>query len=330
MGIKAVRSTLLLLSFVAVPALQPQAAKLPAPPGQLVDIGGWRLHMICAGSGSPTVVLEAGASSFAIDWTLVQRDVARTTRVCSYDRAGMGWSDPSPHAPRASTAEDLQKLLTAAGERPPFVLVGASRGGLVIREYQADHPAEVAGLVFVDPSTEDRLFTLHGGRMVLIASLTADELRSTLPTRPVAVPRRRPQTGAPFDRLPPELYDTRLLLDEKLIASIPDTVGPEIIAIVNESDRALLARLRALRGASPHPLGPLPVVILSRGNERSDDREASHRAVAALSTNSRHTIVTGAGHEIHLFEPAAVVQAIGDVVAAVRGHALLPPNRSPE
>jgi pimeloyl-ACP methyl ester carboxylesterase len=99
-------------------ALSAQQSGLPPAPGRLVDVGGHRLHVICSGQGAPTVVLEAGASSFAIDWTLVQRDLARITRVCSYDRAGMGWSETAASTP-GSGARDLHNLLSAAGEHPP-------------------------------------------------------------------------------------------------------------------------------------------------------------------------------------------------------------------
>src|SRR6185503_7396802 len=137
------------------------------PPGRLVDVGGRKLHVNCAGSGSPTVVLEAGASSFALDWSLVQPEIARTQRVCSYDRAGSGWSDPRPDVETpARIAADLHAALAAAGERPPYVLVGHSAGGLYVRLYQLEHPNEVVGLVLVDPATEDRLFTLFQGRAV--------------------------------------------------------------------------------------------------------------------------------------------------------------------
>jgi pimeloyl-ACP methyl ester carboxylesterase len=109
---------------------------------------------------------------------------------------GWGWSDSSASSPRASEALDLHTLLDRANERAPYVLVGASRGGLLLREYLADYPQDVVGLVFVDPSTEDRLFTMLNGEGVLIASLTADQVRSMLPRQPVPVPRRNPQTGA--------------------------------------------------------------------------------------------------------------------------------------
>lgn len=300
-----------------------QAPEVPPPPGKLVDVGGRRMHLLCSGSGSPTVVLEAGASSFAIDWSLVQPAIARTTRVCSYDRAGMGWSDVDTLGTGRSAAQDLHDLLRAAGERPPYVLVGASRGGLFIRDYQADRPADVAGMVFVDPSTEDRLFTEIRGRTVLIAKVTAEELSATNPTSPVAVSRRRPQTGEPFDRLPPELYRTRIMLDERLIASFPDSVGPGIVASVREGERRLLARLDSLRTTTEHPLGDLPTVVLSRGSERNDEREAAHARVARLSTNAWHCVVESAGHEIHLFQPAVVIRAITEVVGAARGGSRL-------
>ena len=184
----------------AATSLLAQQSDLPPPSGQLIDIGGRNLHVICSGQGSPAVVLEAGASSFAIDWTLVQPDIARTTRVCSYDRAGMGWSDPAGKGAR--TSEDLHALLTVAKEPPPYVLVGASRGGLMVRTYLLEHSNEVAGLVFVDPSTEDRLFTMVDGQAVAIAETTPEQIKKNVPSTPVKVPRRKPQTGAPFDKLP--------------------------------------------------------------------------------------------------------------------------------
>jgi pimeloyl-ACP methyl ester carboxylesterase len=302
------------LTLVALGAQQ--APDLSPAPGKLVDIGGRRLHAICSGQGTPTIVLEAGASSFAIDWTLVQRQVEKTNRVCSYDRAGSGWSDPAGSG--SSTARDLQALLKALGERPPYVMVGASRGGLMIRTYLLEYPDDVAGLVFVDPSTEDRLFTMLNGQGVLIAELTADQLATTFPRQPVTVPPRKPQVGAPFDKLPPDLYQARIKLDERLIASTPETVTPEIVGTAQERERAMLARLLATRAVAPHPFGDRPTVVLSRGDEQNAQREAVHAALARLSTKGRHAVIAGAGHEIHLFQPDAVIAAITEVAKVVR------------
>ena len=316
-----VRAILAMLSLTT--SVAAQARPLPQPPGRLIDIGGRRLHLLCSGAGTTTVVLEAGASSFAIDWTLVQRDVSRTNRTCSYDRAGMGWSDPTTPENRATAAHDLHTLLERAGEKGPFVMVGASRGGMLVRAYQLEYPDDVAGFVFVDPASEDRLFTMLNGEAVLIAKLNAEQLATTFPKTAVRVPRRSPQRGAPFDKLPPDLYQVRVQLDEQLIASLPDSVSAEIVASSQERERAFLARLLATR-QTPSPLGSRPTVVLTRGDERDEGREAVHATLAGLSTNSRHSVVVGAGHEIHLFEPSAVVTAIADVVRAVRERSALP------
>jgi pimeloyl-ACP methyl ester carboxylesterase len=318
---KCLHVTLVALGVVA--RLTAQQPDIGPAPGTVVDVGGRKLHLLCRGEGSPTVVLEAGASAFAIDWTLVQQQVARTNRVCAYDRAGMGWSDPpTPGTPRSVSA-DLHELLRAAGERAPFVLVGASLGGLHVRSYAADYPDDVVGLVLVDPTSEDRLFTMIDGQAVLIGSLTADQMRATVPTQTIRVPRRPPQTGAPFDKLPAPLYELRVKLDTRLIASIPDSVTPLMIATSREEERVRLARLLAQRSSTPHPLGDRPLVVLSRGVDSDPEPRATHAALAKLSTNSRHTVVPGSGHEIHLFEPAAVVQAIADVVRSARTKARL-------
>ena len=99
---------------------------LPVAPGKLVDVGGRKLHLYCTGQGGPTVILEAGAGSFSIDWALVQPEIAKTTRVCSYDRAGYGWSDPGPEWDTVEqVAHDLETALRNAGEHPPYVLIGS-------------------------------------------------------------------------------------------------------------------------------------------------------------------------------------------------------------
>jgi pimeloyl-ACP methyl ester carboxylesterase len=128
-----------LLAGLAGPSSRAAESDLPRAPGRLVDIGGRKLHVLASGHGSPTIVLEAGASSFAIDWTLVQRELAKTHRVFAYDRIGMGWSDPA-RDPAAKPWEDLHALLQRAGEKPPYVLVGASAGGIFVRLFAAEHP----------------------------------------------------------------------------------------------------------------------------------------------------------------------------------------------
>jgi pimeloyl-ACP methyl ester carboxylesterase len=180
------------------------------------------------------------------------------------------------------------------------------------------------GLVLVDPAHEERLYTLFEGKALPIASLTTDQLRTTLPAAGyVKVPRRKPQEGRPFDLLAPELYQTRLALDGKLIESVPDSVWVETVWQHAEADRAILAYLRDQRRNSRRPLGDLPLVILTRGVDSDNERIMAYDELSKMSSNSRHTVVIGSGHEIHLFNPAVVIEAIKDVVHAARADARL-------
>src|SRR5215471_422569 len=134
-----------------------------APPGKVIDIGGYRLHLNCSGNKGPTVVLIAGAGDFSFDWSLVQPKIGEFARVCSYDRAGFAWSDPGP-TPRTMKQEafELHLLLAAAGIKGPYLLVGHSLGGLIARVYFDQYPQEVAGIVLVDSTHEDTTLLLNG------------------------------------------------------------------------------------------------------------------------------------------------------------------------
>jgi pimeloyl-ACP methyl ester carboxylesterase len=292
----------------------------PAP-GRLIDIGGRRLHLHCTGSGSPTVVIEAGASAFAIDFALVQPGIATTSRVCAYDRAGSGWSDPRPDVETPiRVVRDLKALLDAGGEKPPFVMVGASRGGVFVRLFQAEYPRDVAGLVLIDPTVEDQLFVMFEGQGVALTSLTAEQhhaMQSALPPT-IAIPVRQPQTGAPFDRLPAPLYQTRVALDRKLIASIPGTVSAAIAAESGRGDYDMLSRLSAARKANPTLLGDLPLIVLTRGLASSPGQPDAHAALARMSRIGRHMVVASAYHEIHLSHPDVVVETVREVVTQVQ------------
>jgi pimeloyl-ACP methyl ester carboxylesterase len=290
------------------------------PLGTLFDIGGRKMHLHCTGSPGrgPTVILEAGASSFSIDWSLVQPQVAKSNRVCSYDRARMGWSDVGPMDTADNIVRDLRTLLRLANEKGPYVMVGASMGGIYVRVFQKRHPEDVIGMVLVDPTHEARLYTRVDGKVVAIASLTAEQYQSVLPRGEVPIPRRKVQTGEPFTRLPAELYEIRLELDQRLIDSYPPSVGPAIVSARAEAERATFAELDQARTKSQHPLGNLPLVILTRGMNTDQERIAAYDEMAKLSSKSRHTVVPDAGHEIHLFQPTPVIKAIQDVLAQAR------------
>ena len=126
------------------------------PRGELIDIGGLRLHINCTGTGSPAVIMEAGPNDSLVVWQLVQPEIARFTRVCSYDRAGFGWSD-APNEPRTSSnvAEELDRLLTRAGVPGPYVLVAFEYGALNMRMFTSRQRKQVVGMVLVDPVHPD-------------------------------------------------------------------------------------------------------------------------------------------------------------------------------
>jgi len=323
-------------ALLASVTLAAQQIDIGPAPGRLIDIGGRKLHVNCTGPSAaagpsertgPTVILEAGASSFAIDWSLVQPEIARTYRVCAYDRAGSGWSDPRKDVETPSRiVTDLHTLLETAGEKPPYLMVGASAGGLYVRLYQLDYPSEIVGLVLVDPATEDRLFTMYQQRAVPIGSLTAEQLASTMPSAPIPLPSRMPQTGAPFDRLPMDFYQLRIKIDQRLIASMPTSVSAEIVRESSEGQRAGLARLLESRSRADNPMRSVPVIVLTRGQNMGQGLAETHAGLARLSTNSRHEVVSMAGHEIHLFTPSVVIQAIEDVAVAAKERRPLGPR----
>src|SRR5262245_3259234 len=142
---------LLLVGYIYEPIAEATDAKAYPPPGQLVDVGGYRLHINCTGTGSPTVVIDAGQGDWSTSWGVVQQEVAKTTRICTYDRAGLGWSEAGP-LPRdaAEFAKELHTLLQNAGIPGPYVMVGHSLGGASIRVFVSEHASEVAGVVLIE------------------------------------------------------------------------------------------------------------------------------------------------------------------------------------
>lgn len=290
----------------------------PAP-GKLIDIGGRKLHLYCSGQGSPAVILMAGGSAYSIDWGLVQPGVARTTRVCSYDRAGLGWSDPGPEDETVEqTVSDLHAALGKAGEKGPYVLVGASIGGIFIQAYQRAYPGDVAGLIFSNSS--HHIGIAVNGKPELIWALSEDQIRSTYPLAASAKGEVPKSEDDPFDRLPANIRATRLWLDQKTwTAWHPETEhGDSTI-----SWRKEFLQEFALMDTNPDPpLGALPVAVIASDPASPRAERNSHEDGGAhldfLSSNEIHVTATGSGHEIHLYQPAVVVQTITRMVSAVR------------
>jgi pimeloyl-ACP methyl ester carboxylesterase len=297
------------------------AARYPAP-GKLVDIGNYQLHINCTGAGSPTVILDAGLGGTSLDWSKVQPAVARFTRVCSYDRAGYGWSQTGP-GPRTSQqiVTELHLLLAHAQINGPYVLVGHSAGGLNMRLYAYRFPTEVAGLVLLDATSEHQ-FAPFGSHPAYFPPQSVSAAAQVLQIYSVAayfgVTRLALQTGlAPLEDF----------------AAYPATVKPIVLAHVSQTryystqhdELAALqesaAQVRAARLASPS-YGKLPLIVLSQdfsqdqsaqGKQMAATWDALQQDLASLSSNSQHSVAQHSGHYIHLDRPDLAIAAIQSV-----------------
>jgi len=318
-------------------AQRPSSANSPTLTGRLVDLGGYKLHLDCTGRGEPTVVLSAGAGAFSTDWALVRPKIAAFTRVCSYDRSGAAWSDLGPK-PRTIDQEafDLHRMLTIAGEHGPYVIVGQSLGGMVARFCAESNQKEVAGIVLVDAYSEDSQLFMNG-KLVRVRLATkersipaprtsisiSDQLRPTELKDIEAFMKQMgaPQIDAPYNRLPEFSKQARLwaLQQAKYWARDYDYLAE------------ISARMYAEDKSNQHPPGDAPVVVLTRdlydypGPNSAllikEHKEQQTRMVQ-LSTQGRQVIVPDSGHEIQLYAPDAVVNAIHSVIltATSRTH----------
>ena len=349
----AVIGAVVIAQIAAAPVHKPSHKKPPynlnwyLHPQRLVDVGGRRLNMLCTGNGSPTVILEAGLVADATAWRLVQPAISRRTRVCSYDRAGLGFSDPA-HAPRdaAAIVHDLHTLLRKAGVAPPYVLVGWSSGGLYTRLYQYRFPGEVAGLVEVDPDTE---FNTLGDWSKIVTAV-------------MKKPRRW------FDQQVHDWYkqfdDCAVTVARGTCASFPGglagyrgrlraagcpAVSPAACAIAEVQGehmaRPALWKDEALEleasdtsaaevRATERPYGNLPLVVLTDSENDDIDNTgpvsvAAQRAgwvaknqaeehLASLSTVGAHFVVANSPHAIQLVHPSVVISAVDEVVDQAR------------
>jgi pimeloyl-ACP methyl ester carboxylesterase len=275
------------------------AAATGAPaPGRLVELGGHRLHLHCTGRGSPTVVVENGFDELSTDWARVQERVARTTRICTYDRAGYGWSDRGP-LPRTfdQINLELRDALHRTGEKAPLVLAGHSFGGGVVRQFARTYPADVAGLVLVDIVSENQRIPM-GDRAAYIADFAQGK----------AVP---------------EPHEAMTEADRVSAQSAHEAAA----ASEREWSSEYMARWRKEPQAGS--LGPRPLVVLTRrrggyedmggvsARDLEKERLESQAALARLSSAGRHVLVDS-GHDMQTEAPDTVSQAIEEVVAAVR------------
>src|SRR5262245_17539919 len=292
----------------------------PLPPGQLIDLGGRRLHLNCSGTGSPSVIVENGGGGFSVEWALVQPQIAKFTRICAYDRAGYAWSDRGPTTDGIEQImDDLNLLFRKADIRSPYILVGASLGCIYARAYQRRFPEQVAGLVFVDGTHDEGVSLMVGGKPKPISALSAEALPDAYKEYVQLAPKPKPGAadGHPLDRLPAELQKARHWALAKLI----DEVGLLPAGLIAaESWRQEFTALRQQRLAQTHPLGDLPLRVLERSEGASEAWHAQQAQLAGLSSTGKLIKAEGSGHMIHLYRPDLVVQAIREVIAASRSR----------
>ena len=273
----------------------------PAP-GRLVDVGGHRLHIWCTGSGEPTVILENGLGGSSFAWSLVQPEVSRFARVCSYDRAGMGYSDSGPSPRTASRiAQELTQLLDNGDIRGPLVLVGASIGGLFVRAFASEHGDRVVGLVLVDASHEDQEMDVPP-----IAPLVP-VLASTGVFRLLGV-----SFGGSVQSLPTSAQ--RAARATAFRASAYNATANEGLHLP-ESAAEVKASRRKLT---------IPVVVVTAGLGTDAAWQSLQRDQVGLSEQGCQVIAEGSGHAIALGEPQAIVEPIRAIVRLAREGRRIP------
>ncbi len=310
------------------------ATRFP-PPGQMVTIApGRRLHLDCRGAGAPTVILEAGIAASSLSWSRVQPLVAQFSRVCSYDRGGLAWSDSSdPPFTATHMASQLHALLGAASLPPKYVLVGHSFGGFVVLAYASLYPKEVAGLVLVDPiypsewlsMTSQQRFRLRGG---IFLTRIGGMLARIGAVRACLSLLASGSTGVP--RMVSKLFgaDASATLSRLLgeVQKLPPEVWPAIRAHWSQpkSFVSMAGHLGSLTKSASElaarlgPLGDLPMIVISAESQPVVCK-AEHKRLAALSTRGQHVVARGTGHWVHLDDATLVVEAIRYVVNQTRG-----------
>jgi pimeloyl-ACP methyl ester carboxylesterase len=287
-----------------------------SPKEAMVDIGGFKFNRSCSGRGSPTVLLESGNGPTSAGWSRVQAEIAGTTRVCSYDRAGTGRSDESPDARDAEhIAQELHRLLDVAEIDRPLVVVGHSYGGLYVRQYAAMYPADVAGMVLVDSAHPDQ-WTRHPAAAEQFASMVA-----SMP-EPIRVAPPDPPVNPDL----PSAAGQRMATDGNTVKHLNPSRG-EFLSTAATNDQVRRSSVS---------LGDRPLLVLSATeHDFPPDLHAQmagmhlelQRELAGLSSQALHRLAEGADHNGLLTKADTAhttARSVQDVLHAVRTASRLP------
>lgn len=288
------------------------------PPGQLIDIGGYKLHVNSQGDGSPSVVVDVGVGAWSIFWNDIQKELTKTTRVVTYDRAGYGWSDPSPF-PRTvkEIAEELHALLQAANILPPYVLVGNSFGGYTIRVFADLYPEDVVGIVLVE-SAHERQWQVLPPAVIMLVEKTLSDLKGA---------SRLSRAGQMKIE---EIEPSPSLSDELQPAYRATIIQPKYheafygeMAVLDMTSRQV---------AATKPLGNMPLAVVTAENsfgqfagipnfpveECNQKWMKLQSELTNLSSNSKQFLSKEATHKIQIDDPKIIVEAVQHVVSWVR------------
>jgi pimeloyl-ACP methyl ester carboxylesterase len=300
----------------------------------MVDVGGHRLHVTCAGTGSPVVMFESGIAASSLSWAVVQPAIAVFTRVCSYDRAGLAWSDP-PSCQRTFNriVDELQAVLASIAPRERYILVGHSFGSFVVSAFATRHMMQVVGLVLVDPATEWLTMTPHRARLVSgarkLSRVGAALARvgvvraclALLAGGAPSAPRRfvrifGPTTARTLERLVGE------------VRKLPAEVHPIVQALwcdpkcFHAMGDHLLALERDLKSiAASVPPREVPLVVISSGTQ-PPEQLAVHRSWAERSVDGHHIVASRSAHWVQFDEPELIVAAVRRLVKLEVGRRL--------
>jgi pimeloyl-ACP methyl ester carboxylesterase len=252
------------------------------PPGSLIDVGGYRVHLYCTGAGTPAVMIVGG---FSFDWALVQPEVAKFTRVCTYDASGTAWSDPGPEPTCRGRVDEIHRVLKTAKIDGPYVLAGFSTGALFARVYAKEFRSEVAAMVLIDHAF-----------IPIPTPIAPSPLPSGPDSPPVLISATTIEIGVEdepgFDKMPARLRDLHRWARSR------NAAGPTV-----ELAEACISQLENAA------LGDLPLVVVSTANDAPGYAKLQTNLLA-LSRNSRQFVAGESFHSIEISQPEVVIRAI--------------------